>query len=227
MVNAPVGARGRFFMNTKALTDLDILYQSGKKCAKGVRWKASTQKYLYDNLLYAFLSKKKLQGRKKIHEGFVVFRLIERGKEREAYSIHIRERVVQRTLSDYALMPYVLDNIVDRNCASIKGKGEIYAERALKQDLYTYYIRHGTNKGFAVKLDASSYFNHIPQSAMIIEFHNIDDNLTQHLVLEFANSYRKCAYNVQRQIKAENVRIRNKLKNINQLKEENNEILST
>ena len=37
----------------------------------------------------------------------------------------------------------------------------------------------------------------------------------------------KCAYNVQRQIKAENVRIRNKLKNINQLKEENNEILST
>lgn len=174
------------------LMNIDTLYRSGKLCAQGVRWKASTQKYLYDNLLFAFQAKQKIIQRRKVHDGFVIFTINERGKEREAYSIHIRERVIQRVLSDEILMPYTKRTIVDRNCASIKGKGEKYAENALKEDLYSFFLKYKTNRGYVVKWDASKYFDHIEQDKMKREYYVIPDEIVRWLVTQFADAYKNC-----------------------------------
>ena len=126
---------------------------------------------------------------KSVHHGFVVFTLMERGKAREAYSIHIRERVLQRVLSDYVLMPFIKRTIVGRNCASIKGKGEIYAENALKIDLHDDWKKRRSNDGWVVFLDVSKYFFNINRETIRKEFSCIGDGGIQNVIKQFSDAY--------------------------------------
>ena len=100
-------------------------------------------------------------------------------------------------------MPYTKRTIVDRNCASIKGKGEKYAENALIEDLYSFFLKYKSNRGYVVKWDASKYFDHIEQG----------NNEWYRYLLEIG----KISNKVQKIIKEDNSRIRRKLKHINQL----------
>ena len=81
------------------------LYLSGKKCCKGVYGKNSTQRYI-GNLIAntAKLHRELLDGTFK-HKGFHEFELMERGKKRHIRSVHISERVVQKCLCDYCIVP--------------------------------------------------------------------------------------------------------------------------
>lgn len=169
--------------------DFDKLYKSGLSCKENVRWKASTQKVLYDILLHTFHTKQEIMKGKRLHHGFVVFVILERGKAREAYSIHIRERALQRALSDYVLMPFIKRSIVDRNCASIKGRGEIYAEEALKTDLRKYYKEHGDNDGWILFWDGSKYFQNIIRSYIEDEFSCVGDDVIQGIIKQFSDAY--------------------------------------
>ena len=176
------------FKSEDTITNLDVLYESAFLCKKGVMWKASTQKFIYDRLLNCYEIKSDVILQKKIHRGFVIFTLIERGKPREAYSIHIKERALQRTLSDKVLMPFILKYIVDRNCASIKGKGEIYAEKALKIDLLKHYKKYGNN-GCIVFLDMSKYFYNINRQSIKEDFSCVGDDNIQNVIQQFSDSY--------------------------------------
>lgn len=177
------------FKSEDTITNLDNLYKSGLLCKHGVRWKASTQKFLYDILLNCYRVKQEVVKNKKVHHGFVVFTLVERGKAREAYSIHIRERMLHRNLSDSVLMPFVVKSIVSRNCASIKGKGEIYAEDALRKDLRRYYNKHHDNKAKIIFLDASKYFCNINRKTIKEKFSLIGDDVIQRVIKQFSDAY--------------------------------------
>lgn len=177
------------FKSEETILDYDKLYRSGMICKQGVRWKASTQKFLYDCLLNCYNVKMEIVNGDKVHHGFVVFVLIERGKARKAYSIHIRERVLQRTLSDYVLMPFITKTIVDRNCASIKGKGEIHAEEALKKDLRRYWKTHHDNDGWIIFLDVSKYFYNINRTDILRRFADLGDSTIQNVMKQFSDAY--------------------------------------
>lgn len=81
------------------------LYHSYKMCRRGVGWKASVQKYTANAPLNIWETHEKLKQGKFKTSGFYEFDLYERGKHRHIRSVTIGERVVQRCLCDYALVP--------------------------------------------------------------------------------------------------------------------------
>lgn len=137
------------------------LWKCYKKCMCGVAWKTSTQKYRnkpITNLSNAYIRLHKGTYKSK---GFYSFTIIERGKTRNIKSVHISERIVQRCLCDYSLIPALTPSLIYDNGACMKGKGIDFAKDRMTCHLQRYYRKHKTNKGYALAIDFSSYFDRI------------------------------------------------------------------
>lgn len=93
--------------------------------------------------------------------GFIEFDICERGKKRHIKSVHFKERVVQRTLCDNALVPVLSRSLIYDNGASLEGKGISFARDRLKHHLHQFYRRTGSNDGFIWLMDFSGYFDNI------------------------------------------------------------------
>ena len=98
---------------------IENLYAAYKGCCKGVGWKASTQRYKANALLNVVDTLDLLRSGKFKSKGFYEFDIIERGKERHIKSVHISERVVQRCLCDYSLVPIFSNSFIYDNGACI------------------------------------------------------------------------------------------------------------
>lgn len=81
------------------------LYQSGHICCRGVSWKSSTQTYRFNLVTNTAATRRALLDGTYKSRGFIEFDLYDRGKMRHIRSIHISERVVQRTLCDKVINP--------------------------------------------------------------------------------------------------------------------------
>lgn len=138
----------------------DNLYHSYKQCCKGVGWKSSTHKYRTNALLNVNSTYKALQLGAFTTKGFYEFDIIERGKPRHIQSVHISERVVQRCLCDYCLVPVVRRSFIYDNGACIKYKGIDFAMNRVNRHLEKYYRQYG-NEGYALVFDFSKYFANI------------------------------------------------------------------
>lgn len=139
----------------------DHLWKCYRKCVCGVGWKASTQKYRnkpITNIANAYLSLKNGTYKSK---GFYTFTIVERGKERNIKSVHISERVVQRCLCDFSLIPMLTPSLIYDNGACMKGKGIDFAKDRMTCHLQRYYRENQTNEGYALVIDFSSYFDRI------------------------------------------------------------------
>jgi len=90
--------------------------------------------------------------------GFYEFDLVERGKPRHIRSVHISERVVQRCLCDYCLVPALSKSFIYDNGASLPGKGYDFAVSRVTRFLADHYRRYG-NEGYALIFDFSKYFD--------------------------------------------------------------------
>ena len=136
------------------------LYNAFSKCKKGVMWKSSTKKYRANLLrntheLYAQLKDATYRSK-----GFYEFDIIERGKHRHIRSVHISERVVQRTLCDESIIPLLERSLIYDNGASVKDKGVDFAIRRLEIQLHRHYRKYG-NEGYILQYDFKSYFDNI------------------------------------------------------------------
>lgn len=136
------------------------LYAAYKDCCKGVGWKASTQRYKANALLNVVDTLDLLRSGKFKSKGFYEFDIIERGKERHIKSVHISERVVQRCLCDYSLVPIFSNSFIYDNGACMKDKGIDFAVNRLIVHLQRHYRKHGNN-GYALVFDFSKYFDSI------------------------------------------------------------------
>ena len=136
------------------------LYAAYKGCCKGVGWKASTQRYKANALLNVVDTLDLLRSGKFKSKGFYEFDIIERGKERHIKSVHISERVVQRCLCDYSLVPIFSNSFIYDNGACMKDKGIDFAVNRLKFHLRQHYRKYG-NEGYALVFDFSKYFDSI------------------------------------------------------------------
>lgn len=140
--------------------NFDNLYKSYKKCCCGVGWKASTQRYKVNALVNVNDTLHALQAGTYKSRGFCEFDIVERGKPRHIKSVHISERVVQRCLCDYALVPMLGNAFIYDNGACMRGKGIDFAVHRLVCHLQRHYRKYGTD-GYALVFDFSKYFDNI------------------------------------------------------------------
>ena len=126
--NAAVG-------NFNEIFSMEHLYKAWKASRKGVGWKCSVQEYKANALDNIYCDRQRLLNGTYRSKGFVEFDLIERDKPRHIRSVHISERVIQRCLCDYALIPLLSSTFIYDNGASLKGKGiDFSMQRLVKQD---------------------------------------------------------------------------------------------
>jgi hypothetical protein len=111
-------------------------------------------------------TRRKLLAGESVQNGFVEFTLRERGKTRHIKSVHISERVVQKSLCDNALVPLLSNTLIHDNGASIKGKGVHFALRRLVCHLSRYCRRNRTNEGYALVIDFKKFFDSIDHAVL-------------------------------------------------------------
>lgn len=143
------------------VADANSLYKAFRMSQKGVAWKASVQKYEMNVLRNIRNTKATLEAGESPVLGFHEFTLCERGKVRHVKSVHIKERVVQRSLCDNALVPAMQKGLEYDNSAGQKGKGIHFTLRRLEAHLHQYYRRTGSNEGYILLIDFKGYYDNI------------------------------------------------------------------
>jgi hypothetical protein len=133
-------------------------------------------------------------------KGFIEFQLYDRGKLRKIRSVHISERVVQRTLCDKVIIPTFRPAFIYDNGASLKGKGIDFAMNRLNCHLQRHWRRHGVTGGVLV-FDFKDYFgsaNHEPVHQEIE--HRIHDQRIRGLANTFLDNFGPVGYGLGSQI---------------------------
>jgi hypothetical protein len=141
------------------------LYTAYKCCRRGVAWKSSVQRYISQAPLNVLHTYKQLQTGQFRSPGFYEFDLYERGKKRHIRSTIIGERVVQRCLCDYALVPLLCRTFIYDNGASMKHKGYDFAIRRITHHLHRHYRKHGNN-GYILLFDFSKFFDNVSHTVV-------------------------------------------------------------
>ena len=164
------------------ITSADNLYTSFKRSRRGVAWKESVQRYEANALRNIAGTRRKLLAGENIQSGFVEFYLRERGKIRHIKSVHISERVVQKCLCDYALVPVLSRPLIYDNGASMKGKGVRFALRRLVVHLSRFYRANGfSNAGYALLVDFKRFFDSVRHDILfgLLDRHVADPRLRE------------------------------------------------
>lgn len=167
------------------------LYKSYLKCRRNVRWKSSTQKYISNAPLNVYNTYEQLHNGTFKSDGFYEFDLYERGKARHIRSVSINERVVQRCLCDYSLVPMMRRSLIYDNGASLQNKGYSFAVKRINRHIRWHY-RHYGNNGYVLLFDFSSYFDNISHELLekIIRKEYDDERiigLLMHFIKMFGN----------------------------------------
>lgn len=142
---------------------LSHLVDAANKSANGIRWKSSVIRYHLDTLGNAQAMRSKLLAGEDIHTGYVNFTVFERGKLRQISAVKFPERVAQKAMNQYALMPSVKDSLIYDNSANVKGKGTSFAVARLKKHLADHHRKHG-REGYILLGDFSGFFPSIPHA---------------------------------------------------------------
>lgn len=167
------------------VTDPSSLRKAFYSARKGVNWKASVQRYGANVIKNTYETSLKLRAGKNISKGFIEFDLCERGKKRHITSVHISERVVQKSVCDYGIVPVMEKSLIYDNGASQKGKGTDFARERLKKHLRQYYRKYGSD-GYILLGDCHDFFGSIDHS--IVE-KNMRDMLTDGRLVDLAMSF--------------------------------------
>lgn len=146
------------------VADMNALYRAQRQASKGIGWKSSTQRYRINWLLNTNRARHDLIEGRDVRRGTNDFTICERGKERRISSVRFSERVVQKSLSQNALVPALVPTLIENNTANIKGRGLSKALKHLRRDLARHYRLHG-DAGYVLLTDFSDYFASIDHDA--------------------------------------------------------------
>lgn len=138
----------------------DHLYRSYRMCRRGVAWKSSVQKYITLAPLKVSQTQNRLFNGTFKSSGFYEFDIMERGKKRHIRSVTIEERVVQRCLCDYSLVPMLSRTFIFDNSASLQNKGYSFATDRLTRHLREHYRKYG-QEGYVLLFDFSKFFDNV------------------------------------------------------------------
>lgn len=136
-------------------------YDALRKCLKGVSWKASVQLYFQRSVelisdTYNMLHSGKLPKLKRT----LSIVLYERGKRRIITPIRIEDRMTQRVLCDYALVPAISRKLIFDNGASMKDKGVHFTRKRAEHHIREAMSEYGDNF-YVLTYDFKSFFDSI------------------------------------------------------------------
>lgn len=142
------------------------LYASYRKCLLGVRWKRENQKFVSRASLEITKLLEELYSCTYKSKPFREFDIMERGKPRHIRALCIRDRVVQRCLCDFGLVPVLSKTLIYDCGATIKGKGTEFTRLRLTHHLRKYIDRFGADQLYILTFDFSKYFDNIDHTIL-------------------------------------------------------------
>lgn len=171
------------------ISNANVLMNSFYEAKKGCSWKNSVQQYEANFLKNIRHTQLELREKTYRQQDFYCFYLKERGKDRYVRSISFYDRVVQRALCDL-VNPIVEPYLIHDNGASVKKKGIDFARRRIENHLHKYYRKY-RNKGYALVIDFSKFYDNILHKPLMDMYREIIDdkdiiNLINHLVDSFS-----------------------------------------
>lgn len=171
VTTADISTRLLNFMNyeLETICNADNLYAAYNRAKQGTDWKESVQRYGIDVLANIYKTQQLIRGGAYKTKPMVEFLLYERGRIRRIQSQHISDRVVQRSLNDYVLIPRFAPQLIYDNGASLKGKGPDFARRRFRVHLQKAYKEYD-GKGYILFIDFSKYFDNIRHEEALKQF---------------------------------------------------------
>lgn len=148
------------------ITTLDKLYNAFQEVKKVCPWKKNIQLYEANLLLNLVKLQKSLRnGTYKQLKGNK-FTLHERGKTRHISSPQIQDRIVQKVLNKYVLIPELRKYLIYDNYASLKNRGTSFARKRHLILLRKYLNKYSRN-GYILQIDIHKYFDNIDHQILI------------------------------------------------------------
>lgn len=162
------GAVCYYFMEpTKSYSqslEFECLYDSMWKCKKGKIKKASVAKFVLHGIEETIKLEDQIKNNTYMPLPPHLFK-ITYPKLRPCSSIHIKDRVVQRSLNDNVIYPLMTHGFIWDNMACQKGKGTQKAMDRLNCFLHRYYINNGNdNTGWVLQCDVHGYYRSMKHS---------------------------------------------------------------
>lgn len=166
------------------------LYIAARLSCKLIGWKLSVQRFLLSILFRLYQAKQDILSDIDIRQGFICFRIFERGKEREIQSLYFMERFIQKLICIFILLPLYRKSFIKENSASQKGKGTLFASKTLEKHLREFLRKHST--GYIMLIDFSKYFENMNQD-IITKFYNdnFHDERLKSLLIKSVTAYEK------------------------------------
>ena len=175
----------------KVLT-IQNYYKALIKCRKGVMWKGKPQKYCQTSIskisaTFDYIKDYTLPPLE--NTSHII--LYERGKKRIITPIQFSDRITQRVLCDYSMIPIIHPSLIYDNGASTEGKGTDFARKRAEKFLREAINDYGENF-YILTFDFKSFFDSIPH----ITCYNVlnkyyTDNRIVNLIMEVVKSYQR------------------------------------
>ena len=141
-------------------TEFGALWDSMYKCKCGKMKKASVARFVTHGIEECLKLEEEIASGKYKPRKPKTFTLTY-PKVRPCSSIHIRDRIVQRSMNDNVIYPQMTSNFIWDNMACQKGKGTTKAMDRLNTFLHRYYINNGTNQGWVWQFDIEGYYRNM------------------------------------------------------------------
>lgn len=161
-----------------------------KKCRRNVDWKGSVQHYTQNCIELILSAIEDLEnGKLPKPTNLNEIQLFERGKLRTITPIMINDRITQRVICDYSLVPIIRDSLIYDNGASLKDKGVAFARKRMYCQL-SQAVRKWGSDFYALTFDFKNFFGSIPHSTClsILKKHYTDQRIID-LIMGIVKSY--------------------------------------
>lgn len=152
-------------LSFEELFSLYMINTCAYECTRQSRWKETTQRYLSNLLLNNIeLRDEVLSGNYKVRPT-VDFTLNERGHIRQIEAPVVRDRIVQKTITNNILIPLLRPCLIYDNFASLEMRGTSFARKRFDIMLRRYFAKNRTD-GYALLIDVRKYFNSIDHEVL-------------------------------------------------------------
>lgn len=178
-------------LNKDWVFSIDHLIESARKCSKNVGWKSSVISY-NTRLTKNILKTKEEIDKNEYHlcNKFNEFIVNERGKVRNIRAPRYSERIVQKCLCDYCLVPILSRSLINNNGACLQGKGVMFSRTRFRRDLNRLLQSNTKGEKFILFIDFKKYFDNIDHNILKTELKKyIRDNYLFNLTCEHIDSF--------------------------------------
>lgn len=162
-------------MDRDIIHNFGNLYTAYRRAKKGKRKKGSCARFQSMSLQGIHLLKEQLENRMYQMNPYNEFKIYE-PKERIIKSCSFKDKVVQHCLCDEILHPRLANEFIRTNYAGQIGKGTHYGMDCLKEQMLTFYKRHGLD-GWILKCDIRKFFYRIDHEVLkdIVDYYFPDE----------------------------------------------------